>query len=390
MNQPSGQRSKFPTQQPYDPDKVRLRHSPGMAAWLLENRISLAFTSYATGRLLVAGVAPDGRLFFNEQNYTRAMGLHYASGELHVGSLHQVWRLTDMLAEGEFANNAFDCVMVPRVAHTTGYLDVHELGVDRLGRVIFVNSRYSCLATPDLDFSFRPVWKPPFISELVPEDRCHLNGLAMADGVPRYVTAFSQTDTNSGWRENKLRGGLLMDVQSGEIVTDRLSMPHSPRVYDGAVWALDSGRGYLVRIDPATGQVDDIAFCPGFLRGLAFHNGYAVVATSKARDNAGDLPLMAELERLGTEPWCAILVIDLKQGLISNFIRYESEITELFDVTVMPGIRNPITIGPATEELLNAVRFNPELAPLSPASPAKPALGPTHPPWRDVTRWRPT
>ena len=356
----------LPTPAPYDPDAVRLRHSPGMATWLIEQGISLAYTSYATGRLIVAGVAPDGRLFFNEQNYTRAMGLHYGQGELHVASLYQIWRLTNLLAPGEFANNAFDAVLVPRSALTTGYLDIHELSVDRGGRVIFVNSRYSCLATPDPDFSFRPIWKPPFISALVPEDRCHLNGLAMSDGVPRYVTAFSRTDSVSGWRENRLSGGLVIDVNSGEIVTDRLSMPHSPRVHDGKLWALNSGRGQLVQIDPADGKIVDVAFCPGFLRGLAFHNGYAIVAASRAREDATGLPFQAELARLGATPWCAILVIDLKQGLISDFIRYESEITELFDLAVLPGIRNPVTIGPATEELLTTVRANPQFASVVP------------------------
>jgi uncharacterized protein (TIGR03032 family) len=357
--------ARLPTPAPYDPDAVRLRHSPGMASWLVEQGLSLAYTSYATGRLIVAGVAPDGRLFFNEQNYTRAMGLHYGRGELHVASLYQIWRLTNLLAPGEFANNAFDAVLVPRTAHTTGYLDIHELGVDCGDRVIFVNSRYSCLATPDPDFSFRPIWKPPFISALTPDDRCHLNGLAMDDGVPRYVTAFSRTDTAGGWRENRLSGGLLMDIESGEVVTDRLSMPHSPRVHDGKLWALDSGRGQLVQIDPATGKVSDIAFCPGFLRGLAFHNGYAIVATSKAREDAAGLPFQDALAQLDAAPWCAILVIDLARGLISDFIRYESEITELFDITLLPGIRNPVTIGPATEELLTTIRFNPEFAPVA-------------------------
>lgn len=336
-----------------------------MAQWLLDRQVSLAFTSYATGRLIVAGVAPDGRVFFNEQNYTRAMGLHYGDGALHVASLYQVWRLTNMLAPGEFANRAFDCVLVPRMAHTTGYLDIHELGVDRAGRVVFVNSRYSCLATLDPEHSFRPIWKPPFISALAPEDRCHLNGMAMVDGEPRYVTAFSMTDRKDGWRDERDRGGVIIDISSGEIVTDKLSMPHSPRVHDGGLWALDSGRGYLVRVDPRTGTVEPVAFCPGFLRGLAFCGDHAIVAVSRARDGAAGLPFLEEAARRGVEPWCAILVVNLERGEIVEFIRYEAEITELFDVTVMPGIRNPMTVGPSTEELLTTVRFNQDFGPVS-------------------------
>jgi uncharacterized protein (TIGR03032 family) len=335
-----------------------------MAKWLLDQGLSLAYTSYATGRLIVVGVEPEGRLFFNEQNYTRAMGLDYQQGELRVASLYQIWHLTNMLAPGEFANWAYDCVLVPRLAHTTGYLDVHELGVDRAGRTIFVNSRFSCLATTDVHFTFQPVWKPSFISHLVPEDRCHLNGLAMAEGVPLYVTAFSVTDVKDGWRDQPRDSGVLIDVQSGEIIASGLYMPHSPRVHEGVVWALESGRGQLVRIDPESGEKVDVAFCPGFARGMILHGHFAIVAVSKARETTAGLPVQEQLSRLGSELWCGILIIDLRLGLITEFIRYEAEITEIFDVTILPGIRNPITIGPSTEELLTTVRFNPDFGPL--------------------------
>jgi uncharacterized protein (TIGR03032 family) len=346
----------------YNPDKVRLVHSPNMAAWLLSQQVSLAYTSYATGRLIVVGVEPGGRLFFNEQNYTRAMGLHYSGDELFVASLYQIWRLCNVLQPGEFANNAFDCVLVPREASTTGYLDVHELSLDAARRPLFINTRYSCLATTDSRFSFQPIWWPPFISELAPQDRCHLNGIAVQDGVPRYATAFSTTDVESGWRAAPGDAGVLIDVQTGKILSEGLYMPHSPRIHDGATWLLESGRGWLVRIDPVSGEKVDIAFCPGYVRGLAFHQDFAIVAVSKARQNSETLPLHRELAKYDAEPWCAILVVDLKQRLICNFIRYETEITELFDVAVMPGIRNPMTIGPATEEILTAIRFRGDFA----------------------------
>lgn len=352
-------------QEAYDPQAVRLKHSAGMADWLLRHGVSLAYTSYQTGRLIVVGVAPDGRLFFNEQNYTRAMGLHYAAGTLHVASLFQIWRLTNMLRPGEYANRAFDAVFVPRAAHVTGYVDAHELDVDRAGRILFVNSRYSCLAATDPEYSFRPVWKPRFISALAPEDRCHLNGLAMVDGSPRYVTAIGTADTPGGWRQSRHEGGVVIDVTTDEIVTDRLSMPHSPRMHDGALWVLDSGRGWIVRIDPANGRSEDVVFCPGFLRGMAIHDDHAIVGISRPRGSADGLPLQRELGRLGLEPWCALLVVDLRRGVIVEFIRYDTEIDELFDVAVLPAVRNPMTVGPGTEELLNAIRSNPDFGPLA-------------------------
>jgi uncharacterized protein (TIGR03032 family) len=339
--------------------------SRGMAGWLLEQRVSLAFTSYQTGRLIVAGVAPDGRISFNEQNYARAMGLHVEGDSLYIASLFQIWRLRNMLRPGEFANRAYDRVFVPRLAHTTGYVDAHDLAVEASGRIVFVSSLYSCLATVDDTFSFRPLWKPGFISALAAEDRCHLNGLAMAGGKARYATALSRSDRPGGWREQRGANGLLIDIQENRIVSDELSMPHSPRMFGEEVLVLDSGRGNIARVDPASGRQEAIAFCPGYLRGMAVAGNFVLVGLSRPRSTGfGELELHSELERRGVEPWAGVAVVDLERGEIVEFIRYETQIDELFDVAILPNIRNPVTIGPATEELLHTVRPHPDFAPL--------------------------
>lgn len=350
-----------------DVSERKLTVSPGFRQWMLDQQVSLAFTSYQTGRLLLAGVDPQGQLAFNKQNYFRAMGLHYADGALHLAGAFQIWRLENLLNPGEYAYGAFDCVLVPRAAHTTGYIDAHDLAIDRAGRPIVVNTRYSCLATLDERFSFRPLWQPPFITALHPEDRCHLNGLAMEDGVPRFVTSVNTTDVENGWRELPRDGGVVVDVQSNEIVAADLSMPHSPRIHDGALWVQDSGRGYLLRIDPQSGHTERIAFCPGFLRGLSMHGGFAVAALSQARHGKfKELALQDELERRGLEAWCGIVVIDLGKGEVVEHLRIEGGFTELFDVAVLPGVRNPMSIGIQSEEIVRTVKFNPEFAPLSP------------------------
>ncbi len=88
---------------------------------------------------------------------------------------------------------------MPQLAYTTGDIDAHDLVVDKSGKVIFINTLFSCLATVHERYSFEPLWQPPFISKLAGEDRCHLNGLAMRDGEVRYVTTVSQTDIYEGW-----------------------------------------------------------------------------------------------------------------------------------------------------------------------------------------------
>ncbi|MET3711952.1 uncharacterized protein (TIGR03032 family) [Sphingomonas trueperi] len=341
------------------PGATNIQVSRGFGAWLRSQRLSLAFTSYQTGQLFLVGTHADGTVSFNQQNFSRAMGVCWRAGRLYLGALFQVWRLENMLRPGELGNKKFDAVLVPRNAQTTGDVDIHEVGVDKEGRVVFVNTKYSCLATLDLTHSFKPVWKPPFISRLAPEDRCHLNGMAMADGEVRYVTAVSRSDVLTGWRARRHEGGVLIDVRDDRIVTDQLSMPHSPRVVGDEVYALDSGRGQVIRIDPASGAKTDIAFCPGFLRGLAIHNGFAIATVSKPRDGTfKGLSLDEELKRRDAEAWCGVLVVNLANGDIVEWIRLEGHITELFDVAAMPGVLCPMSVGPLTAEIQNTITFD--------------------------------
>lgn len=341
------------------PEATKITVSRGLADWLRRHSTSLAFTTYQTGQLFLVGVGPDGNVSLNQQSYTRAMGVHYHGGRLYLGSLFQVWRLENMLRPGEVANNGFDAVFVPRNGQTTGDVDVHELAVDRDGRIIFVNTRYSCLATLDLTHSFKPIWTPPFISRLAPEDRCHLNGLAMAEGRPRYMTAVSRSDVINGWRERRHEGGVLIDVETGKIVTDQLSMPHSPRVADNIIWALDSGRGQIIRVDPQSGTREGLAFCPGFLRGLAIHDNHAIVTLSKPRNgNFSGLSLDDEMARRDADAWCGVQVIDLATGDIVEWLRFDGAITEMFDITVLPKVACPMSLGLNTSEILSTVSFD--------------------------------
>jgi protein O-GlcNAc transferase len=333
--------------------------------WMGEQQLSLALTTYQTSRLILIGVNPEGRISGFERLFERAMGLFTTPERLYLSSKYQIWQLENVLEPGQLYNG-YDKLYVPRIGHTTGDLDIHDLVIDRSGRLVFVSSLLNCLATVSQRHSCIPLWQPPFISQLVNEDRCHLNGLAIESGEPRYVTACGQSDLIDGWRDQRRSGGCVIDLRSNEIVCTGLSMPHSPRCYQGRLWLLNSGTGEFGYVDLQTQKFEPVTFCPGYLRGLAFWGNLAIVGLSKARGEdrtfAG-LALDEQLAAKGTEPRCGLLVIDLKTGSIVHWLQLEGVITELYDVQVLPGIQRPMALGFQTEEIARLLTLEP-IAPL--------------------------
>jgi uncharacterized protein (TIGR03032 family) len=226
-----------------------------------------------------------------------------------------------------------DACYLPRKCHITGDIDVHEM-VYAEEELWFVNTRFSCLCTLDSEHSFIPRWRPPFVTALSPEDRCHLNGVALVDGRPRYVTATGSTDTTEGWRENKARGGAVIDVESGETIASGLSMPHSPRWYEDRLWVLESGDGSIGTVDLDSGRYEAIAKLDGFTRGLTFCGPLAFVGLSQVRETAvfSGIPLT---ERLN-ERICGVSVVHLPSGREIGFVRFQEAVQEVFAVQVVP------------------------------------------------------
>jgi uncharacterized protein (TIGR03032 family) len=336
-----------PAPQPRSTPGTDIGCSAGFAGWMARNGLSLAFSSYQSGQLFLAGRLGNGQVSFHQHGFGRAMGLWANPARLYLATSSQIWRLENVLRPGELANDRFDRLYVPRNAQTVGGVDIHEIAVEPSGRILFVNTSYSCLATLSITHGFRPLWKPPFISKLAPEDRCHLNGLGMENGRARYVTAVCRSDVISGWRDRRAEGGMVIDLADDDrILTDGLSMPHSPRIWREQLYVLDSGRGYLCRVDRQTGAAERIAFLPGFLRGLAFAGNYAIATLSLPRDRSfSGLELDEELKGRDGEPWCGVQVVDLTTGDVVQWIRLTGVIRELFDVTVLPGARAPMSIG---------------------------------------------
>lgn len=329
--------------------------------WLDRESLSLAFTTYQSSKLLLIGVNPDGTLAGYERPFKQAMGLYATPERLIVSTSYQIWQLDNMLAP-EQLYSGYDKLYVPRISYTTGNLDIHDLVVDRHGRVIFVSTLLNCLATVGDRNSCIPVWQPPFITKLVNEDRCHLNGLAMVEGIPRYVTTVSRSDVVDGWRDRRKDGGCVIDVLSNSIVCTGLSMPHSPRWYQGKLWLLNAGTGELGYVDLASGKFEPISFCPGYVRGLAFWKNFAIVGLSKPRHkdyNFSGLELDERLAAKDTEARCGLMVIDINTGGHVHWLRMEGEVRELYDVQVLPGVRRPMALGLDTDEISRMLTISP-------------------------------
>jgi uncharacterized protein (TIGR03032 family) len=338
---------------------LEIRVSRHFLSWLSEAGASLAFTTYQTNRLFLIGTKDGGRLSIFERHFDRPMGLAATPEGLWMSTRWQLWQLADALPPGEL-HDGFDRLYVPRRAYTTGDLDVHDVAVDASGRVVFVNTAYSCLATLSERYSFAPLWQPPFISRLAPEDRCHLNGLALDGGRPAFVTAVSRSDVAAGWRERRHEGGCLIDVASGELALGDLSMPHSPRLHGERLWLLNSGTGELGFADRAGGRFEPVAFCPGFLRGLAFLGDHAVVGLSKPRQDRTftGLALDDRLREKDAEARCGLWVIDTKSGVVAHWLELNGVVAELYDVQVLPGVRRPTALGFKSDEIQRLITID--------------------------------
>jgi uncharacterized protein (TIGR03032 family) len=335
---------------------LEITTSRQFTSWLAEQKLSIALTTYQIGKLFMLGTKPSGEMSIFERTFNRCMGLCPTPNGFYMSSLHQVWRFENIFKHGE-QQDGYDRLYVPQVGNTTGDLDIHDMAVDADGRLVFVNTLFGCLATQSETHSFKPIWRPPFISKLAAEDRCHLNGLAMKDGHPAYVTAVGECDVVDGWRDHRAGGGIVMDVASNEIVAHGLSMPHSPRWHQGKLWLLNSGTGWFGHIDLQTGHFVPVTFCAGYMRGLYFHGDYALIGTSKPRHNKtfSGLALDENLQARKAEARCGVQVIDLRTGDAVHWLRIEGVVDELYDVITLPGVRSPMALGFKTDEIRRVI-----------------------------------
>jgi uncharacterized protein (TIGR03032 family) len=324
--------------------EIRSRTSENFVPLLRSLKSSLLVSTYAAGKLVVVGVH-DESLNLSFLNFEQCMGVAIGPKRLAVGTGQQIWFLENdrSLAPRVEPVGTHDGCYLARTSFLTGQIQGHEMGWVN-DELWVVNTLFSCLCSLHTGYNFVPRWRPPFISELEANDRCHLNGMALEHGIPRYVTAMAETNTPGGWREHKSKTGCIIDVQSNEVISRGFAMPHSPRVYNDKLWVLNSGCGELATIDRKTGQSETVESVPGYTRGLAFCGPFAFVGMSQIRETSvfGGVPIAEKRDELR----CGVAVIDLRSGKSVAYLEFETGVQEVFDVQVLPGMANPYLLGP--------------------------------------------
>jgi len=338
---------------------LSLKTSPELAARMHAARFSFAISTYQYGKVLFVGTSAEGGLTLAEASYGRAMGMCFTGNDMYLASNHQIWRLVNFLPPGgEFRDH--DRVYGPRMCWFTGAMSAHDLNVDADGNVVFINTAFNCIAAAHPEWSFRVMWAPPFMGGAKEYDRCHLNGLAMRDGRVRYVTLVAESDEVDGWRSQRVGGGAVYDVQSNEAIVRGLSMPHSPRWHRDALYILDAATGFFGRVDLAKGRFEPMAFVPGFARGMAFLDNYAVIGLSLPRRQGAlaNLPIGENMGRHGfKEPSCGLALVDIRAGKLVHVFRIEGSLKEIYDVAVLHGTRRPWALSPNSKEVEQMILF---------------------------------
>jgi uncharacterized protein (TIGR03032 family) len=316
-------------------------YTPNVAELLTQLNCSLAITTYQAGKLIF--LSPDGTDAMRQlpRDFDKAMGLTIRDNRMALAAKEEVVVLANvpqLAVSYPVKPDYYDAFFVPRVCYYTGSVDIHDMDWDSEGGLWAINTLFSCLVTIDDTCSFQPQWMPPFIKTLESGDLCHLNGMAMVDDKPRFVSLFGQTNTTKGWRNGVETNGIIMDIESNEVVAHSLPMPHSPRWFDGQLYCLLSATGQLIRIDIDSGKYDVIAGLKGFVRGMAKRGDYLFIGLSKLRKNASTF---RDLAITKDAIYCGVEIIHLPTGANVGNIRYQQSVEEIYDVQILPDALRP-------------------------------------------------
>ena len=328
-----------PSNQPLPP--FSCIYSPNVPELLTQLGCTLAISTYQAGKVIFISPKDEEYLVQLPRTFNKAMGITLHGRKMAIATKDEVVVLANSpeLATHYPKNpNTYDGLFMPRATYYTGQIDIHDLDYGSDNSLYAVNTSFSCLIKIDDDYNFRPIWKPPFITSLASEDRCHLNGMAMKDGKPKYVSAFNQGDTFQSWRKVVTTDGIIMDVTTNEVVASNLAMPHSPRLFGDELYLLLSATGELIRLDVNTGKYDVVNQVDGFVRGLARCGDYVFVGLSRLRKNSSTFAKLAIADKALQ---AGVAIFHLPTGAFIGEIKYQSSVDEIYDVQVIPNMVRP-------------------------------------------------
>ncbi len=308
---------------------IKYNYSVNLIELLKQLKSTIVISTYQSGKILTIG-EEQNNLNIKYKVFPRPMGMFAKNNKIWIGIGHKIYEFNNL--KNACKEKGFDACYLPLNIHITGDIDIHEMEYCK-DKLFFINTKFSCLCILDFSYSFKPVWKPKFISTLQPTDKCHLNGFCTRDEEPRYVTALGTEDEPLGWRKNKANGGVLIDIKNDKILCKNLSMPHSPRWYREKLWFMESGKGTLSYFDLSKREIVEVAKVPGFTRGIDFVGDLAFIGVSKVRESAtfSGLPITKLSKRV-----CGVWIVNIKNGDIIAFIEFTQGIDEIFAVSLLP------------------------------------------------------
>lgn len=337
------------------PAPFSLQYSPNVPELLKALNCSLAISTYQAGKIIFISAKDDESLVQLPRTFKKPMGFCIHEDKMAVATKDEVVFLKTDAELAKFypkKPNVYDALFIPRASYYTGFVDIHDIDLGVNKEIFAVNTSFSCIVKVDKNYSFTPYWKPKFISKLASEDRCHLNGMALMNGLPKFATAFSQGDTPQSWRETVTTSGVLIDVETDEIIANNLKMPHSPRIFNDKLYTLFSATGELVNIDTKTGKVETVVNLNAFVRGLAKCGDYLFIGVNKLRKNSSSF---SKLDIAKQANWAGIKIVHLPSGALVGEIKYLASVDEIYDIQVLPNFVRPNILNAYNDEFKKAL-----------------------------------
>lgn len=327
----------------------------GFKNWMSGYGGSLVFTTCRSGKLCFLGW--DGQMVtLLMRQMDLPTGLEVLHGQILVSTRHEISLFTDApLLAYEYdpkKPNEYDACFLPRASWYIGDLGAGDVFTDQEG-ILFVNTRFSCISRPSFKYHFETFWKPKFITQIVPEDRCHLSGATSVDGQLAYVTAFSRSNEHFGWRENPYDDGVLIDARTNEIILEGLRMPRSPRWYKECLWFLNSGAGELCVMNPETRETKTVCHLPGFTHGLTFFGNCAIVGISRVRkpENLDKI----SIRKMNNTTYCGVCIVNILTGRTEGMFVFEQGCDEITDLALLPGVHRAALLTTDRPECFDAL-----------------------------------